>query len=392
MFNCRTIGPKLSVLLVDYSVTCYTPTHYDFQVVAAVVALTFVLGVPLWTLWQRTRPARSLHPDAKAGLAARDFEAACTDLAERLSVDTVVARDIVLEAVRFNKSNSTAQTSAYKGNCVYWGPLGMLRKTALVGVSVFLGPGTMPQFFFMGVVACLFCGLHIRAYPFRMKDENLQQACEEIAIVIMIFVTAFLRVAEDEKQDTSLYYFSLHTALVVLVLTPLLFSLVIKFWRALLRKRFAESGTLPSKTSVLMRYAASSELHERAQRGAIGRLQGFSVLFGPDELKGDYHHDEADGTEGDKRRFTNATGATMHFDCTAGKWRLKTNTNTGAQFDYSSRDNADRDVPWSTEDIINGWKWRSDPGLRHDEGRIDLGIQLQNGGQITATKLGEWPS
>ena len=58
---------------------------------------------------------------------------------------------------------------------------------------------------------------------------------EELAVFLMIFVTAFLRVAQDEESggelstQSEVYYAVLAVSLVVLVALPLLFSLAIKF-------------------------------------------------------------------------------------------------------------------------------------------------------------------
>ena len=89
MFNCRTVGADLSVLVKNYSIHCLTSKHKVFQVVAGLYIVVVAFGIPLrmaWLMFKRMREYGS-------GSASDKFVA--RRAAEELKLNDEVAADAI---------------------------------------------------------------------------------------------------------------------------------------------------------------------------------------------------------------------------------------------------------------------------------------------------------
>ena len=116
MLNCRQIGPDLSVVQVDYTAICTDGIYTVFVFLAIAIMITFVFGVPLWMLWKLTRRA-----ELDAGTDAH--KRAIQGLVAQFKCDDDLANRIVHE-LRYD-DNSTALTSAFRGEYLFWEPVDM---------------------------------------------------------------------------------------------------------------------------------------------------------------------------------------------------------------------------------------------------------------------------
>ena len=91
-----------------------------------------------------------------------------------------------------------------------------------------------------------------------------------------------------------------------------------------------------------------------------------TIQSGPPNLVGQY---EAHGKMNGKMKYRNiATGATMQFDSKQKRWILVLD-DKGSKTQYSSLDNANRNVPWSKSVAgrfkMSGKSWQLDEGEYH---------------------------
>ena len=102
------------------------------------------------------------------------------------------------------------------------------------------------------------------------------------------------------------------------------------------------------------------ELIKRRDTSLHGILprQGFNITSGPAAARGKYNVNGIAEIDGKQTYLNRKKGATVCFDDTANQWTLRFQ-HEGVRKKYSSSENADRVVPWSTGGTIEGKHWQS---------------------------------
>ena len=94
-------------------------------------------------------------------------------------------------------------------------------------------------------------------------------------------------------------------------------------------------------------------------------MVGVAVTSGPPDFIGEYTKADAGTCCSYSKLQASATGseavtaATLHFDSVAYRWKL-TIDDEGRITEYSSKDNAERRVPWNGKYEMNGENWELD--------------------------------
>ena len=208
--RCRTLGPDLSVLDVDYTVTC----AHSLQGVAWLMVLVWPVGIPLgllWLLWRQWRISREQwvaadlelttagdQPDDSNGLAeaggSSQFDAS-TSLAD-------------FHAARI-RSTFGFCTKDYRGSTFFWEPLDMLRKLMLSGLLQFVERGSAFQVFCGCVLSFGSCAAQIKVAPYSEPSSNLLKALVEAQIFVTFLISFILRVlpkiASSEPVEADAY-------------------------------------------------------------------------------------------------------------------------------------------------------------------------------------------
>ena len=92
------------------------------------------------------------------------------------------------------------------------------------------------------------------------------------------------------------------------------------------------------------------------------RLRAVTITSGPCDIQGEY---TVDGNRNGKKQYNNCdTGAWLYFKSDVNRWTLVLDD---AETQYSSSDNANRDMPWSEAAKMDGSSWRRDAGEEQDD-------------------------
>ena len=182
--RCRQLGAGLSVLDMDYDVSCSDPRYARYRLCAWVLLVAWPVGIPLgllallWRHYQRNKREFAAMEDQalRSGAKMRQSYGA----AEHNRSKLIERYDFCLDS--------------YRPGCWYWEPLDMLRKLALSGLLQFVQRGTAAQVLVGCVLAFGAFGVHVRLLPYRDAEANLLKACAEMLIFLVFLVSFILRV------------------------------------------------------------------------------------------------------------------------------------------------------------------------------------------------------
>jgi uncharacterized protein (DUF983 family) len=182
--RCRQLGAGLSVLDMDYDVSCSDPRYARYRLCAWVLLVAWPVGIPLgllallWRHYQRNKREFAAMEDQalRSGAKMRQSYGA----AEHNRSKLIERYDFCLDS--------------YRPGCWYWEPLDMLRKLALSGLLQFVQRGTAAQVLVGCVLAFGAFGVHVRLLPYRDAEANLLKACAEMLIFLVFLLSLILRV------------------------------------------------------------------------------------------------------------------------------------------------------------------------------------------------------
>jgi hypothetical protein len=167
--RCRQLGPDVSVLQADYSISCLGNTRYDhYQLVAILMVCAWVVGVPLALLGMLLQQRRVSYRRWVASDTDNAFDGA--QATQSTSGDDGQSDSALLAAAGdslavYNYSRVRQSfgfcVDDFKPDCYWYEPVDMLRKLALSGLLQFLKPGTGAQVLGGCVVAFASFGLQL---------------------------------------------------------------------------------------------------------------------------------------------------------------------------------------------------------------------------------------
>ena len=169
----------MTVLEVDYAVSCFDPRYLSYRTAAWVLLAVWPVGIPLgllgllWRHWRRN---------------AREFEAT-TALAADLDANEEES------GASYNKAKLIERygfcLDDYRPECWYFEPLDMLRKLSLSGLLQLVERGTATQVLVGCCIAFCSFGVHVRLLPYRDPEANVLKVCAE-AVLFLTFLISFI--------------------------------------------------------------------------------------------------------------------------------------------------------------------------------------------------------
>jgi hypothetical protein len=167
--RCRQLGPDVSVLQADYSISCLGNTRYGhYQLVAILMVCAWVVGVPLALLGMLLHQRRVSYRRWFASDTDNAFDRA--QATHSTSGDEGQSHSALLAAAGdslavYNYSRVRQSfgfcVDDFKPDCYWYEPVDMLRKLALSGLLQFLKPGTGAQVLGGCVIAFASFGLQL---------------------------------------------------------------------------------------------------------------------------------------------------------------------------------------------------------------------------------------
>ena len=173
--RCRALGATVSVLEVDYAVSCLDPRYLNYRLAAWLLLAVWPVGIPvgllglLWRHWRRN---------------AREY-------GSTRALDVIDNESFAL----YSKSKLSERygfcLDDYRPQCWYFEPVDMLRKLALSGLLQFIERGTAAQVFVGCGIAFFSFGVHVRLLPYLQSDSNVLKLAAE-ALIFMTFLISFV--------------------------------------------------------------------------------------------------------------------------------------------------------------------------------------------------------
>ena len=222
------------LLVHDDTIECEETLHDFYQILATIVVCTVGIAMPCWfsyTLWKQSQA------NIKAADSLRTRE-----LAAELQVPDKDV-ELVAEQIMMDEGYSFL-TSAFKPSVIWWESVDMLRKLALVGLVLLLGPGSAGQLFVGLLLTVGFSALLVGVWPYKDKWDSAFKAATELHIFIAIAIATVMHSSTTETLDREMLPAGFYShALVVsfAVLVPLAFiATVYQKLRETLRETKAE--------------------------------------------------------------------------------------------------------------------------------------------------------
>ena len=209
--RCRDLGPDVSVLEVDYAISCLSPVYASYERTAVVLVLLWVLGIPLGLLlallhhWRQSR--RRWEATARGGAGQQLQErllgqppprrpAAHDDEVQR-EPETLVEYNYGRVRLSFGFC-----VDDYRPGCYWFEPVDMLRKLALSGLLQFVEPGTAAQVFFGCVLAFCSFGMQLWLQPYREAEANRLKMLVDTQIFLTFLLSFILRVLPSDTENS----------------------------------------------------------------------------------------------------------------------------------------------------------------------------------------------
>lgn len=201
LFNCRSLGEHLSVLIDDYNIACYGEQHSRYQLGAGVVILVFIVGVPIFLFLLLSRTLGSQHK-----LTPEDQYIVSNLVLQGKEVLGQFSADTANDILRMTYTGYAPLTSVFKTRFYYWESLDMVRKLLLVGMLVFAGQGSTAQCCLAVALSFGFFAAQIGYWPCKLDADNqLRASCEAHIFLTCVVALALKTRLEIEKFRTADY-------------------------------------------------------------------------------------------------------------------------------------------------------------------------------------------
>ncbi len=182
--RCRQLGDEVSVLDMDYDVSCSDQRYTHYYLCAWLLLIAWPIGIPLGLLTALWR---------HYAYNKLEFEAMHDEL---LRSDATIRQSY--GAAEHNRSKLIERygfcLDSYRPGCWYFEPLDMLRKLTLSGLLQFVQRGTAAQVLLGCLLAFCAFGVQVRLLPYRDADANLLKACAELLTFLVFLISLILRV------------------------------------------------------------------------------------------------------------------------------------------------------------------------------------------------------
>ena len=159
IFKCRLIDGKY-FLDADYTKECLTPEWFLWATIASVFLVIYICGIPLLTLFVLLKNKHNFESE---------------DVFERYGFIF----------------------STYSGRCFYWEIIEIVRKLFLVGVIIFIAPGTALQIAVALAVCFLALVINEKAEPFEDKSDHWLQSGALYQLCVMLFAGLLYKYYQD---------------------------------------------------------------------------------------------------------------------------------------------------------------------------------------------------
>lgn len=291
-FPCVGLDDGTSFLRADPSIDCASPTHHVMVGYAALMLLVYPIGTPLlyaFLMWRhRNLLMRLSRAEVLANMRAetkrlRSIDADGDDTSLRMSWSRR-SRISLSETVQDVQDKVKTELPAFFGKllgpyelrCFWFEIFECIRKVLLVGIPVFMPPGSGGQLVF-GLIVCYISSCAYTAFqPFRTdSDDFLQQVAQ-----FQIFFVLLSSIISDYMGDD----LTLRRLLSVLLVIPPMVAIVNELGLEQLRGMISRLG----KATVSMGSAGAQEssppksgvemiLYSNAPESSIGPLSSPSI-------------------------------------------------------------------------------------------------------------------
>jgi Leucine-rich repeat (LRR) protein len=198
VLRCRRLGNSLTVLEVDYSVSCDNLHYKRLRLFAQLLVLIWPIGIPLGLsvlLFRQWRTSQSQWDQMDPSVIDQES----TDLRateSRVQIVPVPLRAQTLVQFHYDRIEPTFAfcTAPYRAECFWFEPIDMVRKLFLTGLLQFVQRGSAEQVLVGCVLAFCSFGLQQRVQPYRESEANALKALVDTQIFLSFLICFILRV------------------------------------------------------------------------------------------------------------------------------------------------------------------------------------------------------
>eukprot|EP01051_Picozoa_sp_SAG22_P007310 SAG22_NODE_510_length_9598_cov_6.080114_4_plen_700_part_00 len=184
------------MLAEDYTVSCSTPTHVAFQLVAGAVIVLFAFGVPIGFCTTLVLKSKSLD--------TKNITSQAVAVAAEIGVDQQDANDVIRELSLGGEYGFLLK--AYSSRNYFFESIDMLRKLIVVGILVVVDRGSVAQVTCAAMLSFAFSMLQFKIWPYKMTVDNRFKAAVEAQIFFTILIALLLKCNLDEEMVGEGFY------------------------------------------------------------------------------------------------------------------------------------------------------------------------------------------
>jgi hypothetical protein len=198
VLRCRKLGGSLTVLEVDYSISCDDSQYQHLRLFAQFLIVIWPIGIPLGLsvlLFKQWRSSQ-LQWDTMVPSAIDHESAGLRATEARVQIVPVPLRAQTLTQFHYDRIEPTFGfcTAPYRAECFWFEPVDMLRKLCLTGLLQFVQRGSAEQVLVGCTLAFCSFGLQQRVQPYRESEANALKALVDTQIFLSFLICFILRV------------------------------------------------------------------------------------------------------------------------------------------------------------------------------------------------------